>query len=242
MPIPTKTGIEGFIASDPTLSYTRYGDARFYARVGLPQSTRDEEGNFHQAEPYFTDLVMFGKSAQRAYEQFQKSDNFLAEGQERTYMQTVDGQQQQREQFRAGSIGHNNNMTTYEVDRSRAEERTAERDQARTAPDREPGTAAAGREPADQQPVGADTGADVVAEVVEGREAQSEAAPEGPAAGEAPDASPPKTAVGEATGQTAASEEASPVTEILAEREAAVTPEEATAPASSAEAREPVGR
>lgn len=241
MPIPTKTGIEGFIASDPTLSYTRYGDARFYARVGLPQSTRDEEGNFHQAEPYFTDLVMFGKSAQRAYEQFQKSDNFVAEGQESTYMQTVDGQQQQREQFRAGSIGHNNNMTTYEVDRSRAEERTAERDQARTAPDREPGAAAAGRESAEQQPV-ADTGADVVAEVVEGRKDQSEAAPEGPAAGEAPDVSPPQTAVGEATGQELASEEASPVKEILAEREAAVTPEEATTPASSAEAREPVGR
>lgn len=243
MPIPTKTGIEGFIASDPTLSYTRYGDARFYARVGIPQSTRDEDGNFHQTDPYFTDMVMFGKSAERAYNQFQKSDNFLAEGQERTYMQTVDGQQQQREQFRAGSIGHNNNMTTYEVDRSRATERTAERtaerDQARSTPE---------REAADQQPVAAEAGAEVVAEVVEDRQAQSEAAQAAPAGAPAPDTSPPQTsaepaaqAAQAAQAQAAVAETSSPVADVLAEREAAVTPEPATAQATTGEARESVG-
>ena len=238
MPIPTKTGIEGFIASDPTLSYTRYGDARFYARVGIPQSTRDEDGTFHQTDPYFTDMVMFGKSAERAYNQFQKSDNFLAEGQERTYMQTVDGQQQQREQFRAGSIGHNNNVTTYAVDRSRAIDRTAERDQSRSTPE---------REAADQQPVDAEVGAEVVTEVIEGRQAQP-AAPAAESAGAgAPDASWPQTtaepvtqAGAEAQASTAAADPS--VANVLAEREAAVTPEPASTPAATGQARETVSR
>jgi single-strand DNA-binding protein len=125
MPMPTKPSVSGFIASDPILTFTRYGDARFYARVGLHQDAkRDEEGNFHEVEPYFTDLIMFGPSAERAHETYQKDDNFIAQGQERTYTQNVNGKQVDREQFRASTIGPNGNITRFSMDRTPRERET----------------------------------------------------------------------------------------------------------------------
>lgn len=117
MAIPTKPGLVGFVRSDPTLTYTKDNTPRLYARVGIPQSEQDAEGNFHDVEPYDTDLIMFGKSAERAHAQLQRGDNFIAEGRVRTYTQNVDGNQVEREQFRASSIGHNGNITNYTVNR-----------------------------------------------------------------------------------------------------------------------------
>lgn len=151
MPIPTTPGISGFIASDPTLSFTRNGDARFYARVGIHQSTRDEEGNFHETEPYFTDMVMFGPSAERAHEKYQKGDNFVAQGQERSYTQNVDGEQVMHEQFRASTIGPNGNITNFTIDRAPRERETPGVDAtARTTAEQDtPAAEASAEEPAD---------------------------------------------------------------------------------------------
>ena len=91
MAITTKESLSGFIASDPDLTFTSNGDARLYARVGQPQARREEDGSFTKLEPTFTDLVMFRKSAERAHAQFQKGDNFIAEGDVHHYPQTVDG-------------------------------------------------------------------------------------------------------------------------------------------------------
>lgn len=167
MPMPTKPGVSGFIASDPTLSFTRYGDARFYARVGLHQDAeRDEQGNFHEVEPYFTDLIMFGPSAERAHATYQKGDNFIAQGQERSYTQNVDGEQVTREQFRASTIGPNGNITTFNIDRTPQAERET------------PAVDATARESTSQQAPAVDTEAaekepaDPVADVLAERESQ----------------------------------------------------------------------
>lgn len=117
MTINTKTSLSGFIASDPDLTFTVKGDARFYARVGQPQSRREEDGTFTDLEPIFTDMVMFRKSAERAHAQFRNGDNFIAEGEVHHYSQTVDGVDVEKEQFVASRIGHDNNITTYEVAR-----------------------------------------------------------------------------------------------------------------------------
>lgn len=187
MPMPTKPGVSGFIASDPTLSFTRYGDARFYARVGLHQDAeRDEQGNFHEVEPYFTDLIMFGPSAERAHATYQKGDNFIAQGQERSYTQNVEGEQVAREQFRASTIGPNGNITTFSIDRTAHERET-------------PAVDATARESTSQQ-----------APAVDGEEAEKEPA--------------------------------DPVAAVLAERESQVAPEPVSAPAASAQEREPVAR
>ncbi|MBN9376187.1 MAG: single-stranded DNA-binding protein, partial [Cellulomonas sp.] len=83
MALHTRQSLSGFITSDPQLSFTATGDARFYARVGQEQFRREEDGSYTPLEPTFTDLVMFRRSAERAYNQFRKGDNFIAEGEAR---------------------------------------------------------------------------------------------------------------------------------------------------------------
>lgn len=139
MAIPTREALSGFIATDPQLTETTGGGHRFYARVGIEQFQRNEDGSFTQLESEFTNLVMFDKAAQRAAEKFQKGDNFIAEGRSNTH----EYQGEQREQFIASRIGHDNNRTTYTVDRSRQERAGADREAPeRTAGERDPAAVA----------------------------------------------------------------------------------------------------
>lgn len=125
MTIHTKESLSGFIASDPQLTFTSNGDARLYARVGQDHFQREGNGEFTKLDPTFADLVMFGKSAERAHGQFHKGDSFIGEGETRNYVQLQDGQEFEREQFIASRIGHDNNTTQYSVDRPA---RTADKD------------------------------------------------------------------------------------------------------------------
>lgn len=150
MAMTTHESLSGFIASDPLLTRTNNGDARFYARVGQEHFDRKDDGSFEKLDPTFTDLVLFRASAERAFEKFQKGDNFLAEGESRSYTQNVDGQDVTREQFIARRIGHDNNRTNYNVDRApRAHAITTE-----TA-GREEVSHEAAHEPVDADPVAA---------------------------------------------------------------------------------------
>lgn len=125
MTIRTKESLSGFVASDPELTFTSKGDARLYIRVGQPQARFEEDGTFTNLDPTFADLVMFRKSAERAHEQFRKGDNFIAEGETRTY---TGGEGADREQFVASRIGHDNNITRYTVDRNSPERDTPQHD------------------------------------------------------------------------------------------------------------------
>ena len=124
MAIRTKESLSGFIASDPQLTFTSAGDARFYARVRQEHFQRQDDGSFTQLDSTFTDLVMFRKSAERAHAQFQKGDAFIAEGETRSYTQNVNGQDVERDQFIASRVGHDNNITGYTVDRSHPQRET----------------------------------------------------------------------------------------------------------------------
>ena len=125
MTIRTKESLSGFIASDPELTFTSKGDARLYMRVGQPQARFEEDGTFTNLDPAFTDLVMFRKSAGLAHAQFRKGDNFIAEGETRTY---TGNEGADREQFVASRIGHDNNITRYTVDRTGPERDAAKRE------------------------------------------------------------------------------------------------------------------
>jgi single-strand DNA-binding protein len=125
MTIRTKESLSGFIASDPELTFTSKGDARLYMRVGQPQARFEEDGTFTNLDPAFTDLVMFRKSAELAHAQFRKGDNFIAEGETRTY---TGNEGADREQFVASRIGHDNNITRYTVDRTGPERDAAKRE------------------------------------------------------------------------------------------------------------------
>jgi len=171
MPIPTKDSISGFVRFDPELSLTKDGVPRLYMPVGIKQSIQDKDDNWHDIAPYRAPLVMYGESAERAHKQFKAGDNFIAEGSVRSYQ---DDKGQEREEFRASRIGHDNNLTTYNVER-RSAEREAE---TRTTPEREAAQHEAREVPAD----------DPVAAVLAQR--QEQVAPEPVAVGAAGPATP----------------------------------------------------
>lgn len=119
MAIHTQQSVSGFIASDPQLTYTAKGDARFYARIGQEHYRREADGSFTELEPTFHDLVAYRATAERAYERLQKGDSFVAEGYAHAFDHERDGQTVESEEFVAKKIGHNLARTTYEVDRTR---------------------------------------------------------------------------------------------------------------------------
>src|SRR4051795_9335508 len=73
MTIPTQMSLHGLIATDPQLHFSENGVARFNARVGVPQFRQDPDGSTTELEPTFHDLVIFRKTAERAYEAFRKA-------------------------------------------------------------------------------------------------------------------------------------------------------------------------
>lgn len=135
MSMHTQSSVSGFIASDPQLSQTSKGDARFYARFGQEHHRREADGSFTQLETTYHNMVMFGRSAQHAHERFARGDKFLAEGYTRTPEYERDGQMVTgEEEFIAKRIGHDTARTRYDVDRtprrSAAEHQPAQREAA----------------------------------------------------------------------------------------------------------------
>lgn len=126
MAIHTQESFTGFIASDPQLSHTGKGEARFYARVGQEHYRREPDGSFTELETTFHDLVAYRATAERAHERFAKGDSFVAEGYTHPYEYERDGQTVQGEEFVAKKIGHDLARTGYDVDRSPRNTRAAE--------------------------------------------------------------------------------------------------------------------
>lgn len=125
MAIHTQESFTGFIASDPQLSHTRKGEARFYARVGQEHYRKEPDGSFTELETTFHDLVTYRATAERAHERFAKGDSFVAEGYTHPYEYERDGQTMNGEEFVAKKIGHDLARTSYEVDRSPRNSRVA---------------------------------------------------------------------------------------------------------------------
>ena len=117
MTIPTQMSLQVFIATDPGLHFSENGVARFYARVGVPQFRQDLDGSTTELEPTFHDLVIFRKTAERAYEAFRKGDTFLASGYINENPFERHGQRIVHEEFVVRHIGHNLVLTRYVVER-----------------------------------------------------------------------------------------------------------------------------
>ncbi|TAM70262.1 MAG: single-stranded DNA-binding protein [Microbacteriaceae bacterium] len=126
MAIHTQESFTGFIASDPQLSHTGKGEARFYARVGQEHYRKEPDGSFTELETTFHDLVAYRATAERAHERFAKGDSFVAEGYTHSFEYERDGQTVQGEEFVAKKIGHDLARTSYDVDRSPRNTRAAE--------------------------------------------------------------------------------------------------------------------
>lgn len=118
MAIPTQASLHGFIATAPELTFGPKGHPRFYCRVGIEQHRKEVDGSFTKLEPFYCDLVLFDRAAERAYPRFKPGDQFVASGYVHEYEQDrPDGPSQTREQFVARRIGHDSARTRYVVDR-----------------------------------------------------------------------------------------------------------------------------
>ncbi|CEI48401.1 single-stranded DNA-binding protein [Propionibacterium freudenreichii] len=127
MALHTQESVSGFIASDPQLTYTERGDARFYAKIGQEHYRKEPDGSFTQTETTFHDLVAFKKTAERAHARFAKGDKFVAEGYTRDYDRTTpEGEVVKVEEFVAKKLGHDLARTSYEVDRTRRQSAIAQ--------------------------------------------------------------------------------------------------------------------
>lgn len=122
-PIKTSQSINGFIASEPRLTFNDDGQARFYARIGIQHYRREADGTFTERDPSYHDLIQFGRGAELSADRFRKGDNFLAQGYVRDYTHVVDGQEQTNQQFVTNRLAHDPNTTTYQVDRRPRSER-----------------------------------------------------------------------------------------------------------------------
>lgn len=119
MAIHTQQSLSGFIATDPQLSFNGKGEARLYVRIGQEHFDRNSDGTFTQNETTYHDLVMYRRSAERAFARLAKGDNFVAEGYVHPYTYEKNGQTVTGEEFVAKRLGHDAARSNYTVDRSR---------------------------------------------------------------------------------------------------------------------------
>ena len=91
MTIPTQMSLHGYIATAPELSFTDRGHARFYCRVGIEQHRKEVDGSFTRLDPVYADLVVFERTAERAYSRFKPGDRIIASGYIHEYEQERPG-------------------------------------------------------------------------------------------------------------------------------------------------------
>src|SRR5690625_3225665 len=118
MTIPVPQSLAGFIASDAAVSFTGAGITRVHFRVGVEHWRREQDGTFTKLDNSFHDLLIFGKTAERAAARFRKGDQFVAHG----YVDTRPAEPPARpsEVFIARKIGHDLARTAYDVNRTPA--------------------------------------------------------------------------------------------------------------------------
>ena len=116
MSIETESAVAGFVATNPTLTYTEDGVARLYARIGMEHSRQEPDGSWTQLEPTFHDMTAFRRAAEEGYERFRKGDKFVATGRVHEYTRQKDGES--AEEFIVSRFGHDVARTQYDVRRT----------------------------------------------------------------------------------------------------------------------------
>lgn len=125
MAIPVQQSLAGFIASAADVSFTDAGIAQVRFRVGVEHWHREQDGTFTKLENSFHDLLIFGRTAERAADRFRKGDQFVAHGHVQTRYAEPPAQPTEREVYVARKIGHDLARTAYDVDRTPATARQA---------------------------------------------------------------------------------------------------------------------
>ncbi|WP_447925367.1 single-stranded DNA-binding protein [Georgenia muralis] len=145
MTIPVQQSLTRFIAIDADVSLTNTGVTQVRFTAGVERVRREQAGPFTKREHSLHELLIVGRSAERAAARFREGgDQFIAHGYVETRYAEAPALSAAREVYVARRIGHDLARTTYEVDRAPAG--------ARQDPDRlEQATGAVNPLPADAQ-------------------------------------------------------------------------------------------
>ncbi|WP_164737290.1 single-stranded DNA-binding protein [Georgenia sp. SYP-B2076] len=125
MTIPVQQSLAGFIASDADVSFTDAGTVQVRFRVGVEHWRREQDGTFTKLDNSFHDLLISGKTAERAADRFRRGDQFVAHGYVDTRYAEPPARPAEREVYVARRIGHDLARTAYDVDRTPASARQA---------------------------------------------------------------------------------------------------------------------
>ncbi len=156
MAIPVQQSLAGFIASDPDVSFTDTGTTQVHYRVGVEHWRREQDGTYTRLDNSFHDLLVFGKTAERAADQFRKGDQFIAHGYVDARPAEPPARPAEREVYIARKIGHDLARTTYDVQRSPANRQHAAQQTAATATDAAPARSDVGQDVPPPPPPAAD--------------------------------------------------------------------------------------
>lgn len=128
MTIPVQQSLAGFIASGADVPFTDAGITQVGFRVGVEHWRPEHDGTFTKFQNSFHDLLIFGRTAERAAAQLRKGDQFVAHGYVDTRYAATPARPAEREVFLARKIGHDLACTAYDVDRTPATARQATRE------------------------------------------------------------------------------------------------------------------
>lgn len=103
--LPTLSGEFG-IVSDPELTFASNGNARLKLRVIAKDRKRDSNGNWTDGDPWFGDVVVWGKTAENLMESVAKGDSVvIASAKAQMWTSEKDGQKRTGYEYVADMIG-----------------------------------------------------------------------------------------------------------------------------------------
>ena len=106
MALPTLSGEFG-VVSDPEITFSTNGNARLKLRVIAKDRKRDANGNWTDGDPWFGDVVVWGKTAEYLCDSIAKGDSIVianAKAEQHKYTDK-DGIEKTSSSFVAESVG-----------------------------------------------------------------------------------------------------------------------------------------
>lgn len=104
--LPLLSGEFG-IVKDPELTFSNKGNARLRLRIAAKDRVRDAQGQWSDGDPWYGDLIVWGKTAENLAESIRKGDSIVvanAKAEQYEYT-TTEGEKRTGQNFVADSVG-----------------------------------------------------------------------------------------------------------------------------------------
>jgi len=104
--LPLLSGEFG-IVKDPELTFSQKGNARLKLRIAAKDRVRDAQGQWADGDPWYSDLIVWGKTAENLAESIRKGDSIVVANAKAEQYEWTDqeGNKRQGYNFVADSVG-----------------------------------------------------------------------------------------------------------------------------------------